>query len=79
MNGMQKTTVYLEDRQVETLHRLSRETGRPVAELVREAVDALGERMSVRLRPTFGMFASGRKEATGRNAEEILEREGFGL
>ncbi len=37
---MERTNIYLGAREVEALRSLSRRTGRPVAALVREAVDA---------------------------------------
>jgi len=37
---MERTNIYLADREVAALRMLSRRTGRPVAALVREAVDA---------------------------------------
>jgi predicted DNA-binding protein len=36
---MNRTNIYLTDTQVERLRRLQKETGAPVAELVRRAVD----------------------------------------
>ncbi len=37
---MRKTSVYLDDKQAERLARLSRQEGRPQAEILREAVAA---------------------------------------
>jgi hypothetical protein len=37
---MKRTNIYLDDEQLELLRGLSGQRGRPVAELVREAVDA---------------------------------------
>jgi hypothetical protein len=37
---MERTNIYLDDREIAALRLLSRRTGRPVAVLVREAVDA---------------------------------------
>jgi hypothetical protein len=37
---MERTNIYLDDREIVALRLLSRRTGRPVAVLVREAVDA---------------------------------------
>ena len=37
---MERTNIYLDDRELTALRALSRQTGRPVAALVREAVDA---------------------------------------
>jgi hypothetical protein len=36
---MERTNIYLDDRELAALRSLSRQTGRPVAALVREAVD----------------------------------------
>jgi len=36
--GMRKTSVYLDDEQVERLARISRSEGRPRAEIIREAI-----------------------------------------
>lgn len=36
--SMTKTQVYFGAEELEALHRLARDTGRPVAELIREAV-----------------------------------------
>jgi len=48
---MKRTNVYLSDDQLETLRRLGVLRGRPVAELVREAVDAWLEAQGVRPLP----------------------------
>jgi len=37
---MERTNIYLDEREIAGLRMLSRRTGRPVAALVREAVDA---------------------------------------
>lgn len=37
---MRRTNIYLDDRQIELLRRLGEQRSAPVAELVREAVDA---------------------------------------
>jgi predicted DNA-binding protein len=36
---MERTNIYLDDRELAALRMLSRQTGRPVAALVREAID----------------------------------------
>ena len=45
---MERTNIYLDDRELAALRALSRQTGRPVAALVREAVDAWLEQHGVR-------------------------------
>jgi hypothetical protein len=42
--GLEKTTVYLDAQTRRSLKALSRSTGRPQAELIREALDAYLER-----------------------------------
>lgn len=48
---MERTNIYLDEREVVALRTLSRQTGRPVAALVREAVDAWLEGQGVRVVP----------------------------
>lgn len=48
---MERTNVYLEDRQIGTLRALSKARGQPVAKMVREAVDRWIEAEGVRLVP----------------------------
>lgn len=44
---MERTNIYLDERELAALRALSRSTGRPVAALVREAVDAWLEQHGV--------------------------------
>jgi hypothetical protein len=44
---MERTNIYLDERELASLRALSRSTGRPVAALVREAVDAYLEQRGV--------------------------------
>jgi hypothetical protein len=46
---MERTNIYLDEREVAALRMLSRRTGRPVAALVREAVDAWLDARGVRV------------------------------
>ena len=48
---MRRTNVYLEDEQLDTLRAVSDRRGVPVAELVREAIDAWLEAQGVRRIP----------------------------
>jgi hypothetical protein len=48
---MERTNIYLDDRELAALRSLSRQTGRPVAHLVREAVDAWLDQQGVRVIP----------------------------
>jgi Ribbon-helix-helix domain len=48
---MRRTNVYLEERQLDLLRGLSGQSGRPVAELVREAVDSWLEAQGARQVP----------------------------
>jgi hypothetical protein len=48
---MERTNIYLDEREVTALRMLSRRTGRPVAVLVREAVDAWLGTQGVRVVP----------------------------
>lgn len=73
MYGMEKTTVYLQKEQLAALRRLSRGTGRPMAELIRRAIDEYGSRHRPGRRPRIGLFRSGRDDISCRE-EEILAR-----
>ena len=75
--GMEKTTIYLSERQVRALRRRSEETGSSMAELIRTAIDEMEARRDHAAPPTFGLFASGTHD-TARTAEELLAAEGFG-
>jgi hypothetical protein len=46
---MERTNIYLDEQEVAALRMLSRRTGRPVAALVREAVDAWLDARGVRV------------------------------
>lgn len=69
---MKKTTVYLEREAYQALKRIGIRTGRPPAELVREAVAEYAARHASRHRPkSIGAFASGRRDLSER-AEQLL-------
>lgn len=67
---MEKTTLYLPSGTLNTLRGLSKRTGRPQAELLREAIDQfLGEQQRPPLR-SVGVVKS--NEIRGRDAEDWL-------
>ena len=74
MGGMEKTTVYLSDRQKQALKRAAKATGRTEADLIREGIDTVtaAHRMA---EPRMPLFDSGRPDLAAR-ADELLE--GFG-
>lgn len=74
---MKRTTVYLESEIDLLLKREATRRKRPVAELVREALDGYVHRSRNRLPPGIGAFDSGHKD-TAERAEEILRETGFG-
>lgn len=71
---MEKTTVYLTERQKRALARAAKATGRSEAELIREGIDAVTAPHRL-AEPTVPLFASGQVDLAER-AEELLE--GFG-
>lgn len=64
---MERTNIYLDDREITALRLLSRRTGRPVAVLVREAVDAWLDAQGV---------AAIEPDDWSRRFDELLERRG---
>lgn len=69
---MDKTTLYLDSDVHRQLKLLARQRGRPVAELVREAVAEYAARHAGRAVPaSLGMGRSGRGDL-GERAEELL-------
>ncbi len=74
MYGMKKTTVYLPDELKAALERAAAR-GRSEAELVREAVRELTQRLEPP-RPRLPLFSSGDPTLAERVDEEL--REGFG-
>ncbi|HET7619911.1 MAG TPA: CopG family transcriptional regulator [Vicinamibacterales bacterium] len=74
---MKRTTIYLEP-ELEVLLKLEmHRQRRPMAEIVREAVQAYVTRAPRQAPPGAGAFASGRSD-TAERAEEILTETGFG-
>ena len=70
---MQKTTVYLDPTDYRALKRMAAKTGRPPAELVREAVAEYAARHTARRVPkSVGAFSSGRRDLSER-AEDLLK------
>ena len=74
---MKRTTVYLESETDLLLKREAARRRRPVAELVREALDGYVHRSRSRMPPGIGGFDSGHRD-TAERAEEILRETGFG-
>jgi hypothetical protein len=74
MGGMEKTTVYLTERQKRALARTAKATGRSEADLIREGVDTITARHRVS-EPTLPLFQSGRPDLAERS-DALLE--GFG-
>ena len=74
---MRRTSIYLEP-ELEVLLKLEMlRQRRPMAEIVREAVQAYVTRVPRKAPPGAGAFSSGRTD-TAERAEEILEKTGFG-
>ena len=74
---MKRTTIYLEP-ELEVLLKLEvLRQRRPMAEIVREAVQAYVTREPRRAPPGAGAFRSGRSD-TAERVEEILSGTGFG-
>ena len=69
---MEKTTVYLDSGDYRRLKALAKETGRPVAALIREAVAEYAARQGVAARPSsIGIGHSGRSDLS-ECAEDLL-------
>lgn len=74
---MKRTTIYL-DPELEVLLKLETSLQkRPMAEIIREAVEAYVTRKPRHAPPGVGAFSSGRSD-TAERAEEILAETGFG-
>lgn len=74
MYGMERTTVYLTERQKRALERAARSEGRSEAELIREGVDLVTSRHeAAELR--LPLFESGQRDLASRVDEELV---GFG-
>ena len=69
---MEKTTVYLNKGDYRRLKVLAKEAGRPVAELVREAIAEYAARHGAAVRPSsIGVGSSGRGDLSERT-EDLL-------
>jgi hypothetical protein len=74
---MKRTTLYLEP-ELELLLKLEmRRQGRPMAEIVREALRQYLGRSAAAPPPGAGAFRSGHRD-TARKADAVLARTGFG-
>lgn len=74
---MKRTTIYLEP-ELEILLRIEMQrAGRPMAEIVRDAVRAYVTREPRLAPPGAGAFASGHADTADR-ADEVLRETGFG-
>jgi hypothetical protein len=74
---MKRTTIYLEP-ELEVLLKLEMlRQGRPMAEIVREAVQAYVTREPRKAPPGAGVFASGHPD-TAERVDEVLRERGFG-
>jgi hypothetical protein len=78
--SLEKTTVYLDAEARRGLRALSRSSGRPQAELIREAIDAYLERSANRSLPAWvGAWKNGpatdagqvKRVARGRRTDEV--------
>ena len=74
---MKRTTIYLEPDLEVRLKTESRRRKQPMAEVVREAVEAYLTREPAEGPPGAGAFASGRRDTADR-AEALLVETGFG-
>jgi hypothetical protein len=75
---MKRTTIYLEP-DLEVLLKLEMlRQKRPMAEIVREAVQAYVTREPRKAPPGAGAFASGRSDTADR-ADQVLAATGFGV
>ena len=74
---MRRTTVYLEPETDVLLKLEAMRRKRPVAELIREALDTYVHRARARMPPGIGAYDSGHRD-TAERAEELLAETGFG-
>jgi hypothetical protein len=75
---MKRTTVYIEPDTDVLLKLESMRRRRPVAEIIREAIEEhVSKKRSARMPPGIGAFDSGRSD-TAERAEEILRESDFG-
>jgi ribbon-helix-helix CopG family protein len=74
---MKRTTIYLEPEDEVLLKLEAMKSGRPAAEVIREAIRAYLHERPGKLPPGGGAFRSGRK-TTAERAEEVLRTSKFG-
>src|SRR5262245_18786791 len=77
---MKRTTIYLDEEQEIRLKLETQRQGRPMAELIREAISEYlvsGGSGQAKASPGWGQFESGTSD-TAEHAEEILAKTGFG-
>ncbi len=74
---MKRTTIYLQADLDVLLKLEAMRSGRPAAEVIRDAVRAYLQNRSAKVPPGGGAFRSGRK-TTAEDAEKILRRSRFG-
>jgi hypothetical protein len=74
---MKRTTLYLEPELEVLLKMEMLRQGRPMAEIVREAVYAYVTKEPSAMPPGAGAFESGRSDTAARS-EEVLRETGFG-
>ena len=74
---MRRTTIYLDPELEVLLKREMRRRNKPMAQLVREAVQAYVTTEPSRTPPGAGAFASGHGDTAGR-VDELLGASGFG-
>ena len=72
--GMERTTVYLTERQKRALERAAKVEGRSEAELIREGVDIVTSRVQA-AEARLPLFESGQPDLAARVDEELA---GFG-
>ncbi len=70
---MVKTTVYLDDADVQALRTMSERLATPQAELIRRAIHSFTQKEAAPLPGGLGAFASGRKDTASCSKEILLE------
>lgn len=72
--SMHKTTVYIDDSQVERLGRLATASGRSQAELIREGVDRVLSEAPSRTFRSMGKGRSGGRASRRWDADELYRK-----
>ena len=72
--GMERTTVYLTERQKRALERAAKSEGRSEADLIREGIDVVTSRHQA-AEPRLPLFESGQPDLAAHVDEELA---GFG-